>query len=141
MAYDARGRITNNTDFVGQTIAWIIIIDRTNILEIVKEVVKLLEPFKIKYEHKQKFLGDFFERLLNIGIKQESGQFFTPTPITTFICNSIPFETIIEEKINSKDNNFMPYVIDYACGSGHFLNDAMDRANNWPKALQESQII
>jgi len=108
--------------------------------EIVKEVVKLLEPFKIKYEHKQKFLGDFFERLLNIGIKQESGQFFTPTPITTFICNSIPFETIIEEKINSKDNNFMPYVIDYACGSGHFLNDAMDRIDKIIQLKQEKDF-
>lgn len=95
--------------------------------EIVKEVVKLLEIYRIKYEHKQKFLGDFFERLLNIGIKQESGQFFTPTPITTFICNSIPFEKVIDDKIESKDNNFLPYIIDYACGSGHFLNDAMDR--------------
>jgi type I restriction enzyme M protein len=105
--------------------------------EIVKEVVKLLETFKIKYEHKQKFLGDFFERLLNIGIKQESGQFFTPTPITTFICNSIPFEKVIENKINLKDNNFLPYVIDYACGSGHFLNDAMDRID---KILQSKKI-
>lgn len=105
--------------------------------EIVKEVVKLLEPFKIKYEHKQKFLGDFFERLLNIGIKQESGQFFTPTPITSFICNSIPFEKIIDEKIESKDNNFLPYLIDYACGSGHFLNDAMDRIDKILQAKEE----
>lgn len=95
--------------------------------EIVKEVVKLLEVHKIKYEHKQRFLGDFFERLLNIGVKQASGQFFTPMPITTFISHSIPFETLIDEKIEAKDNYFLPYVIDYACGSGHFLNDAMDR--------------
>ena len=52
---------------------------------VVKEVVKLLERYKIKYETKQQFLGDFFEKLLNTGIKQEQGQFFTPSPLTSFI--------------------------------------------------------
>jgi len=102
--------------------------------EIVKEVIKLLEPYQIKYGYKQQFLGDFFERLLNIGVKQEAGQFFTPIPITTFICNSIPFEKIIEEKIDQKDNHFLPYIIDFACGSGHFLTDAIDRVD---KILQK----
>lgn len=95
--------------------------------EVVKEVVKLLEPYQIKYSHKQQFLGEFFERLLNIGIKQEAGQFFTPTPITSFICRSIPFEDIIDKKISESDPNFLPYIIDFACGSGHFLTDAMER--------------
>lgn len=102
--------------------------------EIVKEVIKLLEPYQIKYEYKQQFLGDFFERLLNIGVKQEAGQFFTPMPITSFICNSIPFEKIIDNKIKEKDNYFLPYVIDYACGSGHFLTDVIDRID---KILQK----
>ncbi|WP_342271718.1 hypothetical protein [Candidatus Tisiphia endosymbiont of Parasteatoda lunata] len=43
--------------------------------EIVKEVVKLLQKFKIKYSKKHQYLGDFFELLLNTGFKQESGQF------------------------------------------------------------------
>lgn len=103
--------------------------------EMVKEVIKLLEPYQIKYEHKQQFLGDFFERLLNIGVKQEAGQFFTPMPVTSFICNSIPFEKIIKDKIENKDNFFLPYVIDYACGSGHFLTDAIDRID---KILQKN---
>jgi len=102
--------------------------------DVVKEAIKLLEPYQIKYEHKQQFLGDFFERLLNIGVKQEAGQFFTPMPITRFICSSIPFEKIIDNKIKEKDNCFLPYVIDYACGSGHFLTDAIDRID---KILQE----
>ena len=70
--------------------------------EVVKEVVKLLEGYKIKYSHKQQFLGDFFERLLNIGVKQEAGQFFTPIPIANFICKSIDFEGIINKKIQEK---------------------------------------
>ena len=108
--------------------------------EIVKEVVKLLERHKIKYEHKQRFLGDFFERLLNIGVKQASGQYFTPMPITSFISHSIPFEKIIENKIENKDNNFLPYIIDYACGSGHFLNDAMDRVDKIIQQLDDNKF-
>lgn len=94
---------------------------------VVKEVVKLLEPYQIKYSTKQQFLGDFFERLLNIGIKQESGQFFTPIPIAKFMINSLPVDDIIAQKIAAKEANFLPYIIDYACGSGHFLTEAMSR--------------
>lgn len=108
--------------------------------DIVKEVVKLLEQHKIKYEHKQRFLGDFFERLLNVGVKQAAGQFFTPLPVTTFISHSIPVETIINEKIQNKDNNFLPYIIDYACGSGHFLNDGMDRIDKIVQSLDEKKF-
>jgi type I restriction enzyme M protein len=106
--------------------------------EIVKEVIKLLEPYQIKYEYKQQFLGDFFERLLNIGVKQEAGQFFTPMPITSFICSSIPFENIVSTKIQNKDNFFLPYVIDFACGSGHFLTDAIDRIDKIFKNCSEN---
>ena len=94
---------------------------------ILKAVVKLLETFRIKYTDKQQFLGDFFERLLNIGIKQTEGQFFTPIPIANFIVNSIPFESIINNKINNNDDKFLPYMIDYACGAGHFITEYMHR--------------
>lgn len=95
--------------------------------KVVKEVVNLLEDYQIKYSSKHQFLGDFFEKLLNIGVKQESGQFFTPIPIANFIVNSIPFETIINKKISSRNDDFLPYTIDYACGSGHFLTESMHR--------------
>lgn len=98
--------------------------------KVVKEVVKLLEKYQIKYSCKQAFLGDFFERLLNIGIKQEAGQFFTPVPIARFIVNSIPFEKVINQKINDGEKDFLPRIIDYACGSGHFLTEGMDRLQN-----------
>ncbi|MCA0388456.1 MAG: N-6 DNA methylase [Bacteroidetes bacterium] len=93
---------------------------------VVKEVVELLQPFQIKYQHKQQFLGDFFELLLNTSIKQETGQFFTPVPIAKFIISSIPIQEIIEKKISNEEINFLPYIIDYAAGSGHFLTEAMD---------------
>ena len=94
---------------------------------ILREVVKLFERVKIKYSDKDQFLGDFFERLLNIGIKQTEGQFFTPIPIANFIVNSIPFEKMIEDKVNNDDEKFLPYMIDYACGAGHFITEFMHR--------------
>ena len=94
--------------------------------EIVKEIVRLLQGKKLKYTHKQPYLGLFFENLLNSGFKQESGQYFTPIPIAKFIVSSIPIRTILEKKINSGDIDFLPHIIDYACGSGHFLTEGMD---------------
>lgn len=97
-------------------------IKNTNILI---EVVKILQEYKIKYFSRQQFLGDFFENLLNKGFKQESGQFFTPIPLTRFILRSLPIDRIIKNKIERKEPYILPYIIDYACGSGHFLTEAM----------------
>ena len=118
-------RLYKNNEFAFQEV-----IDKTTFeknAEIVEKVVKLLQPYKLKYSNKQQFLGDFFEKLLNIGIKQENGQFFTPIPIVRFINYCIPYEDIIAEKIKNRNANCLPKVIDYACGSGHFLTEAMDR--------------
>lgn len=107
---------------------------------VVKEVVKLLENFRIKYSTKQQFLGDFFEKLLNTGIKQESGQFFTPIPITRFICRSIPIWDIIGQKNENREENFLPYIIDYASGSGHFLTEVMGEINSHLSKINDSWI-
>ncbi|MCL2410882.1 MAG: N-6 DNA methylase [Treponema sp.] len=94
--------------------------------QIVKEIVLELQEYKFRYKEKHQFLGDFFERLLNTSMKQESGQFFTPVPITRFIISSLPIKKIVEEKINDDDSdNILPFVIDYAAGSGHFLIEYM----------------
>ena len=93
---------------------------------VVREVVKLLQPYQIRYGHKQQFLGDFFELLLSTGIKQEAGQFFTPVPIARFIISSLPLRELINKKIANDEAAFLPHVIDYAAGSGHFLTEAMD---------------
>lgn len=108
--------------------------------EVVKEVVKLLESFKIKYETKQQFLGDFFEKLLNTGIKQEVGQYFTPVPIAQFICKSLPFKNIVERKIQDKEYNILPYIIDYASGAGHFITESMEEVDSIIKAVDEEGI-
>ena len=72
--------------------------------EVVKEVVKLFENKRIKSGERQQFLGDFFEKLLSLGIKQEAGQFFTPVPLTEFIVKSIPIQEILEQKIYEQEN-------------------------------------
>jgi type I restriction enzyme M protein len=94
--------------------------------KVVKQVVELLQGFKIRYTKKQQYLSDFFELLLTTGLKQESGQFFTPVPIAQFIIKSIPVNRLIEEKLQKgEQNNLLPFVIDYAAGSGHFLTEIM----------------
>ena len=94
--------------------------------KIVIEIVKLLQGWKIRYNKKQQFLGEFFELLLNTGFKQESGQFFTPVPLVRFIIQSLPIESMIKKKIEEKNTEFLPHIVDFACGSGHFLTEAMD---------------
>ena len=97
---------------------------------VVREVVELLQPYQIRYSHKQQFLGDFFELLLNTGLKQEAGQFFTPVPIAKFIISSIPIKELIQKKIKNSEDDYLPYIIDFAAGSGHFLTEAMDEIQN-----------
>jgi len=108
--------------------------------EVAKEVVKLLQKFKIKYSKKHQHLGDFFELLLNTGFKQESGQYFTPIPLTRFICKSLPIKEIIDNKNNNKEINFLPYVIDYASGSGHFITEMMDEIDYYVKNTKDEDI-
>jgi len=94
---------------------------------VVREVVELLQPYKLRYTHKNQFLSDFFELLLTTGLKQESGQFFTTVPVAQFILKSIPIDHIITEKLqNGEVGNYLPHIIDYASGSGHFLTESMD---------------
>lgn len=102
--------------------------------KVVREVVELLQDKRLRYSHKQQFLGDFFEKLLNDSIKQEAGQFFTPVPLTQFIIKSLPIKEIIQDKIKNNEPDTLPYVIDYACGTGHFLTEIMD---NIDKIIKE----
>lgn len=131
-------RLYKNNEF-----AFLEVINERTFIEnakIVKEIVKLIEPYKIKVSSKKQFLGDFFEKLLSLGVKQESGQFFTPIPIANFIVNSIPVESIIENKIKNSDEDFLPYFIDYACGGGHFLTEGMHRIDKIVKRFKSDDL-
>jgi type I restriction enzyme M protein len=96
---------------------------------VVKEIVQLLQKYKLRYAKKQQYLSDFFELLLTTGLKQESGQFFTPVPVAQFIIKCLPVDRIVEEKLSTAkiDNDtLLPYVMDYAAGSGHFVTEIMN---------------
>ena len=94
--------------------------------KILVEVVQLFEKYRIVYPSKHQFLGDLFEQLLNKGFKQNEGQFFTPMPITRFIWDSLP----LKEYVSSEGSMRHPKVIDYACGAGHFLTEAVEAINS-----------
>lgn len=85
--------------------------------DILLKVVQMLENIKLQTEEQNQFLGDLFEGFLNQGVKQSEGQFFTPQPLVRFIVSSLPLKMMI----NTTEQ--IPRVIDYACGSGHFLNE------------------
>ena len=98
------------------------------------EILQLLQYKQFRYERKdssefkkqKRYLGEFFELLLDAGYKQTAGQFFTPLPIAKFIISSLPIREIIQGKIEQKQHDFLPLLIDYACGSGHFLVEAIE---------------
>lgn len=94
---------------------------------VLREIVELLQPYKFRYEQRHEFLGNFFELLLNTSMKQEAGQFFTPVPITRFILMSLPLRKIVKKRIDSRNPEPLPAVIDFACGSGHFLTEYMSQ--------------
>jgi type I restriction enzyme M protein len=95
--------------------------------KVVREMVELLQIYKFRYEQKHEFLGSFFEKMLNTSMTQEAGQFFTPVPIARFIISSLPLREFVQNKIDGKATDPLPTVIDYACGSGHFLTEFMSK--------------
>lgn len=114
----------SNSDF-----SFIDVFDQTTLkknTQVVKEVVRLLQDYRIRYTHKQPFMGEFFERLLSTSVKQEQGQYFTPIPLARFVLHSLPIERLVNDKVSADDPNFLPYMIDYAAGAGHFLTEGMD---------------
>jgi type I restriction enzyme M protein len=117
-------RLEKNNEFAIKEV-----FDNQSFLEnakIVKEVVELLQNYKIRYNKRQQYLSDFFELLLTTGLKQESGQFFTPVPIAQFIIKSLPIDKFVNIKLEKgENNNLLPFIIDFAAGSGHFLTESM----------------
>ncbi|MBU1758075.1 N-6 DNA methylase [Patescibacteria group bacterium] len=110
--------------------------------KVLKEIVELLQEFRIRYTEKQQYLSDFFELLLTTGLKQESGQFFTPVPIARFICRSIPLSKIVKNKLKiGNANDLVPTIIDYAAGSGHFLTESMDEVQKIIDQIDEEKLL
>lgn len=86
--------------------------------KILVEMVQLFQDYRIIGSADVQMLGDLFEQLLNKGFKQNEGQFFTPTPITRFIWDSLPLGQIM-----SKANGIeYPKVIRLRLRSRTFLD-------------------
>ncbi len=85
--------------------------------EVLSEIVQMWQGLRLKTDDQNQFLGEMFELFLDDGIKQSEGQFFTPLPICKFIVASLP----LAQKIATTPETLK--AIDYACGSGHFLNE------------------
>ena len=104
---------------------------------VLTEVVKLIQNFRFRYNSQQQVLGDFFELMLNHGVKQSEGQFFTPIPIVRYIILSLGFEKIIQRKLENDEKYILPKILDYACGAGHFLTESIEELQN---ILQKTDI-
>ena len=102
--------------------------------KILVEVVQLFQDYRIIGSADVQMLGDLFEQLLNKGFKQNEGQFFTPTPITRFIWDSLPLGQIMTKA----DGIEYPKVIDYACGAGHFLTEGFEAIEVCANAINSS---
>ncbi len=99
------------------------------------KIVQMLQDLKLKDEEEEhQFLGDMFEGFLDQGVKQSEGQFFTPIPIVKFILKSLPLEQLLTT------GEYIPKVIDYACGSGHFLNEYAQEIKPIIKEHKETEI-
>lgn len=103
------------------------------------EVIKLIQNYQFRFTSKQQVLGDFFELMLNHGVKQSEGQFFTPIPIVRYIILSLGFENIINGKLEKEDTEFLPKILDYACGAGHFLTESIEELQQVLKGIDETK--
>ena len=88
---------------------------------VLSEVAQMWQGLRLKTDEQNQFLGEMFEFFLDDGIKQSEGQFFTPLPICKFIVASLP----LAQKIEANPEPLK--AVDYACGSGHFLNEYADQ--------------
>lgn len=104
------------------------------------EVIKLIQNYQFRFTSKQQVLGDFFELMLNHGVKQSEGQFFTPIPIVRYIILSLGFENIVSNKLKNNEVAFLPKILDYACGAGHFLTESIEELQQVLKGIDETNL-
>lgn len=99
--------------------------------KILIEIIQMWQGLRLTSTDENQFLGDMFEYFLDNGIKQSEGQFFTPIPICKFIVSALPLESMLQKKSEPLK------VIDYACGSGHFLNEYGSQVSKLLKPIKD----
>ena len=103
-------------------------------IKVLLEIVQMWQDLRLKNQEQNQFLGDMFEFFLDNGVKQSEGQFFTPIPITRFICMALPLEEMI------RDKSELPRVLDFACGSGHFLTELAIQAKPFVQKYRQVEL-
>ena len=83
-------------------------------------------------------LGDFFESITRDGFKQTKGQFFTPTPIVSFLLYALNIDRFCIDKLNNE--NRLPYMIDPSAGSGTYLIEALKIVTKEIKYKQKNKL-
>lgn len=99
--------------------------------KILIEIIQMWQGLRLTSTEENQFLGDMFEYFLDNGIKQSEGQFFTPIPICKFIVSALPLESLLQKHSEPLK------VIDYACGSGHFLNEYGSQVSKLLKPIKD----
>lgn len=99
--------------------------------KILIEIIQMWQGLRLTSTEENQFLGDMFEYFLDNGIKQSEGQFFTPIPICKFIVSALPLESMLQQHSEPLK------VIDYACGSGHFLNEYGSQVSKLLKPIKD----
>ncbi|WP_374571953.1 restriction endonuclease subunit S [Acinetobacter sp.] len=99
--------------------------------KILIEIIQMWQGLRLTSTEENQFLGDMFEYFLDNGIKQSEGQFFTPIPICKFVVSALPLESMLQKKSEPLK------VIDYACGSGHFLNEYGSQVSKLLKPIKD----
>lgn len=99
--------------------------------KILIEIIQMWQGLRLTSTEENQFLGDMFEYFLDNGIKQSEGQFFTPIPICKFIVSALPLESMLQKHSEPLK------VIDYACGSGHFLNEYGSQVSKLLKPIKD----
>lgn len=82
-------------------------------------------------------LGDFFERIMRQGFKQDKGQFFTHANIADFIVQALDVEEWSAER--ARRGEAPPRIIDPSAGSGTFLIKAMERIFAAVQGLRDAE--
>lgn len=106
-------------------------------VSVVRQVVDILYKYRFMHPKKSQFLGDFFENILDNGFKQNSGQYFTPIPIARYIMHSLPLRLQLYKDLKK---GFIPRMVDFAVGSGHFLIEYMKSIQNYIDSIDLSKF-
>ncbi|NGX49117.1 MAG: Type IIS restriction enzyme Eco57I [Candidatus Anoxychlamydiales bacterium] len=153
--------VTGPAPFINGEFEEIIIPDNIFYVEDLVEDLKIIEPKKIShvpilnlFESRdwtegnidEFVLGAIYEKIMSLNLRKETGSFYTPEVVTSYICERVIFEYLKKNLFPSKDEDvkviianasekeilkifkFLKTVkiLDPAVGSAHFLESAME---------------